>query len=178
MMNKMLNWISGKKIIGIFFVIICILLITYLFFFYRYIENSKIVNADELSAFILNETNITEINEMYHFAGDKTYDIVYGHDDKNKKWILFNPENNNNENELIRYPLEELLSQEQIEQSWQKECEGCTLKKSNPAIINNNPLWELTYMDQNEGYVMEYISLKDGSTYEKLRLYPKYNTKG
>lgn len=173
---KRINW---KKIISVFIFILFIISIFYLIHIYRTIQHSKITHFAESENVILNETNITSIDKVYQFQAEDSYHIAFGRDDKEKEWIVFVPMKRKvTKTDLVLLESDKVLSQEQIEATWQKQCEGCTLTGSSPAMIKKKPLWELTYNDASNRYVIEYISLQDGSIYEQIRLLRKYNTKG
>src|SRR5699024_4042284 len=111
-------------------------------------QNSKESNFDETKKFVLNETDISKINHLYHFQEEKSYYILEGQDEQGEKWLVFNLEKNRDPNKLEMYKMDELVGEKQIEQNWRRECSSCTLNKSSPAMINETPLWELTYMDE------------------------------
>ena len=175
-MRQHKTWLSAKKIIGLLILCGVAAIIAYFFVLYSSIENSKIDNKEKLVEFIKKETEIYTISKMYHFQDDKGYDIIYGKDKADKsEYIVFNQTGNFNKDKLMVYKSEEFVSKETIEKEWLSACKGCTLKKSSPAMINDNPLWEMAYINNQDRYIMEYTSLKDGSTFEKLGLKLKYN---
>lgn len=175
-MRKQKTWLSARKVIGLLIFLGLAAITVYFLVLYSNIVNSKMENKEDLSAFIKAETDIHTITKMYHFQGEEAYDIIYGQDKAEKsEYVIFNPSGNKNKDDLLTYKADDLISEKSIEKEWQSTCKGCTLKRSSPAMINDKPLWEMTYINDQNRYVMEYISLKDGSTFEKLGLKLKYN---
>lgn len=169
------NW---TRIIAIAIIILIIILIVYFGLFYRSILQSKTEDYERTKSVVRESLNMN-INEIYSFQEKEGYHILFTTDNKNKDWIVFVPlsEELKKENFIV-IENNEVLSKEEIESLWQNNCKNCELIKSKPAMIDNIPLWELTYKDQSSRYVIEYITLKDGTTYEQLRLIRKYSEKG
>ena len=158
--------------------LLLISLIIYFSLFYRSILQSKTEGFEETKQ-IVSETLNMKVEDIYQFQEKESYHILLTTDDENKKWIVFVPLSEQlNKEDFIIIEADEVLSRETIEANWQQNCEQCELVKSNPAMIDNIPLWELTYKDRSNRYVIEYVTLKDGTKYEQLRLYRKYSEKG
>lgn len=171
-MKRAYNWLHWKKLLILFLIIIFVVIVIYFVYLYVFIEKSKIVDKEETEQLVLRSTNISSIEEIYQFQGEKGYHIIIGTDDNNKQSIVFIPVMESlTKDDLIIIPSNELLSKEQIEEMWKKDCLNCKLIGSTPAMINKTPLWELTYTDHSNRYIISYISLEDGSTYEQLKLY-------
>lgn len=179
MMNKQLKGLRWKKIVLVIIVLLFLLLIALIFSFYRSIENSKLDHFDVTKNIILQTTEITSIDQAFHFQEEKGYHIVYGHDKQNKEWLIFVPlQKKLSADDVILFSRDSLQSQEQIESEWAKGCDKCALIGSTPAMINEKALWELTYTDEANRYVIEYVSLEDGTTYELMKFQRKYTEKG
>lgn len=176
-MNK-LNWLNWKRVITLFLLLVLLVGAIYTFLLYRHIQDTRTDYFEETESFIKAETSIRSIDKTFHFQESESYYIVYGKDDTGKKWVLFNPGKNKDPKKLRKFPEEEMISQKEAEQKWQADCTSCTLKKSVPAMVEGEPLWELTYRDEHNRYILEYRYMKDGSIYEKLTLQRKYNKKG
>lgn len=66
------------------------------------------------------------------------------------------------------------MEKETIEKQWQSNCKQCKLIATKPAFLGDTPLWELTYYDEKNRYVFDYVSMYDGSEFEKVRLKRKF----
>lgn len=58
----------------------------------------------------------------------------------------------------------EILTEEEIIERWQAECDSCELIKVTPALEENEALWEIAYNDMNDDYVLDYKSIYDDPT--------------
>ena len=177
-MKEKVNWIDWKKLVGLLLVFLFISLIVYFSFFYRSVLHSKNEGIEKTESIVSEELNM-EVNEIYHFQEKEGFHIAFATDEQNQDWIVFVPLNEQIDKEdFILVEANQVMSQEQIESRWMNDCNQCELVKSGPAMIDNIPLWELTYKDSSNRYVIEYVTLKDGSIFEQLRLYRKYSEKG
>lgn len=165
-----------KKIIWILIPLLLVSSIVYSIFLFQHIEETKLNDFETTEEIIYALTDITSIHQAVHFQEATGYHIVSGIDQMNKELLVFVPLIETvSKKDIIVVEKDTILSQEQIESKWAEKCTDCILTGSSPAMINKNPLWELTYKDESNRYVIEYISLKDGSVYEQLRLIRKYN---
>lgn len=145
---------------------------------YRTILEGKLEGVDETTSIVSQSLNM-KVDEVYFFQEKEGYHIAFTKDENNDEWIVFVPlEDEIKKENFILLEKEDVLSKEEIESKWQQNCTQCELIDSTPAMIDQIPLWELTYRDNSNRYVIEYILLKDGSVYEQLRLFRKYSEKG
>ena len=201
MKQQRLTWFSWKKLILIVILILVICLSIYIYSVYSHLQSSKTDGYTETENTILSETDMTTIDEMYAYQDELLYHIAYARDKDDKEWIVFvpkselddeesekdveqnekNDEDDKKENktkEIITIEASKTIAPENIESVWAKECDQCVLKSSKPAIMDDVPLWELTYIDKQNRFVIEYRKLKDAEPYEQLKMRLKYNKKG
>src|SRR5690625_2695787 len=177
-MKQKVSWINWRRIIVIFLVFVFILLVIYLSFMYRSIMHSKSDGLDETKEIVSTSLDLN-VDEVYHFQEELGYHIAFASDAEDEDWIVFVPlEEEIKKEDFIVMEANSVLSQEEIENNWLSDCNSCQLIKSGPAMIDQIPLWELTYKDSSNRYVIEYVTLKDGSIYEQLRLHRKYSERG
>src|SRR5690625_7399744 len=67
----------------------------------------------------------------------------------------------NKEKELTVIEQQEIVSRESVKKQWYNECEDCDFIKITPGIIDDEPVWELTYVNEMDHYVIEYRSIYD-----------------
>lgn len=171
-------FIDWKKLIAIIVILFVVAWIVYFSFFYRSIMQSKTEGFEQTEK-IVSEALQMKVEEIYHFQEEEAYHILFTTDDQNKKWFVFVPLSKEIKKEnFIVLEADNVLSKSTIESNWKKSCTNCELVMSKPAMIDNIPLWELTYKDEANRYVIEYVTLRDGTTYEQLRLKLKYSEKG
>jgi len=106
--------------------------------------------------------------EAERFSGNPAYNIVFGEDKSHRKKIIFMPV----KSKVKAVTLEEkdIISRDHALDGWQRECASCSLVRIGPAMIRQEPLWEITYKDQASRYVYDYISMEDGELREQFRL--------
>lgn len=171
-MKKKINQFSYFKLsISIIFFVVILL---FIFFIYLYlsIEKDKTVGYDETETYIYDKTEIVTIDAITSFQSEDLFHIVTGLDANQEKFIVFLPLDEKANFTVI--PFNETISEEEIIEKWQVSCEKCQSLMTNYAMIEEEPLWELTYIDESNRYVFDYFSLNDGDQFEQLRLYRKY----
>lgn len=160
------NWFKWGLIA---LIIIVIAIAIYFVLLYNNIQQSKVAGFANSEEKVLQQTALTEIDAIYRFHGEKAYHIMFGNTKKNDKKVVFYPLKKD-EKDLTIINQTEIMTKDSIQNQWNKECNACKLIGIVPAMINNEPLWEITYVDQTNRYVFDYLSIYDGSRYEQLSL--------
>ncbi|KKE79363.1 hypothetical protein WH51_07610 [Bacilli bacterium VT-13-104] len=160
-----LNWIQKSFIIFIAIIVVAVIFGVYI---YLGTMKNKTANFEQTKEVILEQTPITKVDKIELYHGDEAYHLVYGSDKKGEEQIIFYPLKGK-EKDITTISMSEIIPKEQILQSWQKNCANCELNKISPALINDQLLWEITYYDENDRYVLDYFSIHDGSSYEQYR---------
>lgn len=166
---KKYNYI--KVIVGVVFLLAAVLT-GYLIYFYNSIESNKSEGHDETIKYIYDMTDIVTIDKITSFQSNELFHIATGEDTKGEKVIVFLPLEDKENFTIV--PLSETISEAKIIEKWDSFCVKCTSLTTNYAMIEGEPLWELTYDDGSNRYVFDYFSLDDGEQFEQLRLYQKY----
>src|SRR5690625_1005993 len=129
---------------------------------------------------------MTKIDKMYIYQDIILYHIAYARDKDNEEWIVFVPildetvkdteeddedkdtekgdKEKKNEKDMITIEAAKMMSQKDIESAWAQECSECELKGSSPALIDDTPLWELTYIDNQNRNGIEYRKSEEDKT--------------
>jgi len=173
-----INYYKNKRTIPswikwLFIVVVLILLILAIYgiILYKNIQEAKTKNYSQTEKMVLDKTDIVTIDKTTHYYGEKVYHIVFGHTTDDVEEIAFvEKSDNNDDNEHIEtFDSEEMISEENILTLWRDECSSCKLVKVNAAMIDKKALWELTYEDADQHYIIDYLSMDDGSRYEQYR---------
>lgn len=159
------RWI--KWIILVFLLTIAAFL-TYATILYNDIQKDKHTGFSETEKIVLRETDLVEINDIKRYHGEFAYHIVFGQTEDNEHKIVFIPLTNK-EQDLITVDQNEIISQQTLENQLKKECDTCKIISIIPGIEENELLWELTYVDASDRYVLEYVSIYDATQYEQFR---------
>lgn len=171
MIEQKKSYINWKRVLFIVLLFSILSLIIYVFMFYRNIIESKTVGFDEAERFVLQNTNMKLVNHIYYFQEAEGYFILHSVDDDGNGHLVFLKDNDIfSTNELYIVAETELLSADSLENELRSQCTNCKIVSSQPAMIDQVPLWELAYYDESNRYVIEYKYLKNGQTYEKITL--------
>ncbi|WP_245843784.1 DUF5590 domain-containing protein [Oceanobacillus rekensis] len=153
---------------SILLLVIILACIIYAVYLYNDLYNSKTAGFDETKEQILNQTSIAEIEKIEQYNGSSPYHVVFALNEANEEKLIFYPVEGK-EKELTTINRSEIITAEEVLSLWQAQCNECELVKINPALENNEPLWEITYHDNQNRYVMEYLSIYDGAPVESYR---------
>lgn len=164
------NSIGWKKIIPAIILIFLIIIFIYMMIVYRQVMLSKQTGFKQVSEFVVEQTEIEEISSTSYFQAEDGYYILTGQDEPGENWYVYIMDDGNLKKEnIILQSFTKSLPVEELTSSWKNDCNNCELINSTPAMIDDVPLWEFTYIDDSNRYVMEYKNLTDGTTYEKIR---------
>ncbi|WP_010530796.1 DUF5590 domain-containing protein [Lentibacillus jeotgali] len=154
--------------------IVIFLTVTFLAFgiyLYQAVEGNRTAAFEQIQTKLLEETKLNSISNIERYHGENAYYTVYGKTNANDDVIVFYPFDGNSSN-IIRVNQSEIIAEKKIEENWYNQCNTCTLFDIKPAVISNDgnqPAWEITYENNQNQYVMEYLSFQDGSTIDVIR---------
>lgn len=164
-----LKWILLAIGLGVFMSFL------YAFYVYQSIQSERTTGFDDSETFILDNTELVEIDLIEAYYGEETYHIIFGETKNNEQKIAFLPISDHvDDDNLTIIDYSKIVPEEEILNQINEQCQECQVKKINPAMIDDNPLWEITYRDQNNRYVFDYLSIYDGSRFERLQLKPMF----
>lgn len=171
MKTKKVNKLNVKKIIFYLSLLFLGLIISYFVVLYYEIINDKEKHFDAAQQFILQETTINNITAIDYFQGENGYFIMHGHDERTNQAVdIYLLDEKPFQKDYVKiFAANRFISLEEITYTWQHTCKGCELRKITPAMIDEIPLWEITYIDEEQRYVIEYRTKTDGETVEQLR---------
>ena len=165
LINTSKNWWLKITLVVLFLIIVAI--ITYGYIIYNDLMQQKESGYDKSTKHVLAETPLTKIDTKYKYHGKDNYHVFLGTtDDKHKKLVFFPLDK---EKDLTILDQSEIMDEQDIKDQWKNQCQSCTLMKVRPAMDDETPLWEITYKDDQDRLIMEYVSMEDGSDYEQYR---------
>lgn len=164
-------WLLWSSII---FIILFISLLIYAIFLYMDLNEKRTAGFDATERQIVNHTSISEVSSIERFHGEKAYHVVFGENAEGEEQLIFYPLEGK-EKTLTTIDAEEIVPKSSVIKNWKSTCTSCDLIRVVPALINDDALWELTYYDANDRYVLEYLSIYDASTYEEIRYRRMFN---
>lgn len=164
-------WLLWSSILLLVIILACVIYAVYL---YNHLYDSKTAGFDQTSEQILNQTSITEIEKIEQYNGSAPYHVIFGLNEANEEELIFYPVEGQVK-DLTTINGSEILAEEDVLNLWQTKCNECELVKINPALENDEPLWEITYHDNNNRYVMEYLSIYNGTPVESYHFKKMFN---
>lgn len=171
MLESKRSWLFWSTII---FIILFISVLIYAIFLYMDLNEKRTAGFDDTRREVLNQTAITEISNIESFNGEASYHVVSGIDTEGEEKLIFYPLEGN-EKTITTIDYEDITPKSAIINEWQANCNSCELINVSPALVDDEALWELTYYDENDLYVFEYVSIYDASPYEEIRYLRKFN---
>lgn len=148
---------------------ICLLLLFFLFFYlYIQIIQDKTSTYEDSKQVAMSETPLNTADTVTRYHGASRYDIVAGEGAEGAKGIAFVPVNNKDKG-IIYQTVSKATTKKEMLSSWQSSCNECDLLSIQPAIDKDKPLWEITYLDHQNRYVLDYYRMRNGEFYEQLR---------
>lgn len=148
--------------------------IFYSLFLYYDVRHDKFAGLSEAKKRIAADTTMTDIDTIYRFHGNDAYYVMFGETNEGDKQVAFVPFSTKDK-EITVINQDKIISKESVQKQWYNECNHCELMKITPGMIDDDPVWELTYVNEAEQYVIEYVSIYDGSTTEHVKLKKMFN---
>ncbi|HZW68868.1 MAG TPA: hypothetical protein VFF20_09760 [Pseudogracilibacillus sp.] len=167
-----INWLR----VLLFVLLFCIIAtIVYASILYRTIEKDRTTGFESAEQFVLKNSDIAELSEATYFQAEEGYfTFVATGADEEALYVFLRDEETFKEEDLYILSAGQFVPVEELEGSVLTDCAKCSLLNSTLAMIDEVPLWELTYTDDANRYVIEYKYLENGKTFEKLRLTRKF----
>ncbi len=158
--------------------ILLLVTVGYSLYLYFSIMQDKTDTFDQSENIAVEETPIEQVSTVYRYHGNVRYDIVAGVEPNGDEGFAFVPKQSKGSNEDEKavsmetsyVSKQNILTEEQMLSKWRQNCQACELEKITPAIDNQKPLWEFTYIDAQDRYVFDYYYMKNGKKYEQYGL--------
>lgn len=173
-MNRKYDYRRLFKWLFLISIIVLVVALIYSSLLYRDVEKSKKRGMPASENRVYQETELIEIDEIETFYGEKSFHVVYGIDKGKHNKIAFVPLNESEE-DIVTVDEADIISKDAIQDQWKKSCAKCKMIKIIPGIVDDNVVWELTYRDEVDHYVLEFLSASDGKQLERLRFTERFN---
>ncbi|MGR9049955.1 cell wall elongation regulator TseB-like domain-containing protein [Halobacillus faecis] len=135
-------------------------ILAFILFLWVYID----VNQDrkeghtEAETIALEQGDLATVNHVSTYHGKREFHIVQGMNESKEASILFI---DIKENKILDEVLgEEALSLEEMRSRWENTCSSCTFKDIQYGFEENEPVFQLTYIDDQDRYVLDYFTLQ------------------
>ncbi|WP_173916326.1 DUF5590 domain-containing protein [Halobacillus sp. Marseille-Q1614] len=157
------SWVKWALLItGILFVII----FTLCTWMYLHINDSKTQNYDKAKTFAKEEAGFNQVDNVTRYNGQTVIHIVNGTTkDGEDMYAFINVE----EMEVLStLSSEQMISGEALRSEIEAGCSSCEWVDTQLAFEENRPVWELTYKDDSNRYVFEYIDVENGEQVQRF----------
>jgi len=155
-------------------IVIAVLLligIGYSIYLYQIINDSRTAGFDNTKNQIESQTSYQNVHSIQSYYGENSYHVFYASNEDNEERLVFLPLEGE-ERELIAINTEDMMSEEAILDAWSSSCDTCRFADISPAYEDGQALWEITYHDRDNQFVMDYYSI-DGQSLEERYTYNK-----
>ncbi len=159
------DWLKWAFAVLLLILVACFIYGVYL---YNAIQQDKTASFEDVKDEVLAKTELQTIGKVKRYHGDKAYYVVYGKTNKDNQKIIFYPFSNDNA-DIIRVEKSETISEETIRKEWKESCRNCNLFDITPALVGDEPSWEITFTDDSNRYVIDNLSIYDGTRIEQFR---------
>ena len=160
------NWLKWG-ILGLILVLtVCFI---YLFSLYRDIEQSRTANYQDSKDEVLDKTKITEIEKVTQYNGAGQFHVIFGSTNSGENKIVFVPLNSKDV-KLTVIDGSKIITKQQVMDQWKQQCQACEFVDITPALEDDKALWEITYIDNSDRYIFDYLSIYDGKRVQQYRL--------
>lgn len=146
-----------KWIFGISIIIVAVVL--YGAYLYNTTMENKLPEKSKTVEIAKEKGKLTEVTDIDYYHGTTSYTVVQGLDEKGDQYIVWVPEEKGDV--LVRKKSDGISEQEAVQIVEEKE-HPKEIVKVKLGAENNVPLWEVTYIDQEDRYTYYYLEFKDG----------------
>ncbi|WP_051744161.1 cell wall elongation regulator TseB-like domain-containing protein [Halobacillus karajensis] len=123
---------------------------------YVEVNQDRTEGHEEAKAIAKEAGGIHRVDHVFTYHGEKEIHIVQGSKEEGK-WLLFI--DIKEKDVLDEVPLDDVLPVAEMHAQWDESCSGCTFKDLAYAFEENEPVYQLTYIDERNRYVMDYFTL-------------------
>ncbi|WP_145956040.1 cell wall elongation regulator TseB-like domain-containing protein [Halobacillus halophilus] len=126
---------------------------------WMYVSINKDLHTGEEAAreMALNQTEIATVEKVSIYHGKSKVHIVKGKTQGGKEGLVFI---DLSKNEILNEQMnQEIIAEQQLKQSWRADCQNCIYKNIQLGYEEEQPVYEITYVDSQNRYVFDYFNL-------------------
>jgi uncharacterized protein YpmB len=124
---------------------------------YFEINQDRTAGQEEASQLALDRTDLAGVDRISVYRGAKAVHIVEGKTSQGDSGLVFvDVENKQILDEVFKG---NIISKTELREKWAQDCEGCSFKYIQYAYEENQPVYEITYIDEQNRYVLDYFKL-------------------
>jgi uncharacterized protein YpmB len=147
-----------KRIIsGILVTLLVIIIILSLF--YLSIRNPLTKEQEQVVEYVQQNTDIQEVIDVSFYHGTDAFQVITGLDAEGEMWIAWYQLE---DQEIVLRKQNQGLSEEEVRDFAVNELNPHKINNIRLGIENDLPVYEISYIDQENRYAYYYITFKDG----------------
>lgn len=135
---------------------------------YNKAMEKKIPNESKSVEIAKEKAKLTKVKSVDYYNGKSTYTVVQGVDEKGEQIIVWVPDKKGNV--LVKKKSEGISEKEALQRLAEQATGKGDKSKPKPKQIvkvklgaeNDIPLWEITYIDQEDRYTYYYLEFQNG----------------
>jgi uncharacterized protein YpmB len=133
--------------------------ILYSVYIYKDTMNGKLEGEAKAISIATQQADLSKVTAVDYYHGVSSYKIVQGTDKKGAHWIVWVPDK---KGKVLIRKLRDGISQQEAIQIVMKERNPKEIVKVKLGAESDIPLWEITYIDQENRYTYYYLNFIDG----------------
>ncbi|EEL51390.1 MULTISPECIES: DUF5590 domain-containing protein [Bacillus cereus group] len=134
---------------------------------YNTTMEKKIPKESKVVEIAKEKAKLTKVNSVDYFNGESSYTVVQGVDEKGEKIIVWVPEK---KGDVLVKKQSEGISEKDALQIVAKEQKPKQFLKAKLGAEKNVPLWEVTYIDDENRYIYYYLAFQDGKFLKRYNI--------
>ena len=115
----------------------------------------------QASTLVLEQTEVETVDEVSVYHGKETVHIIRGSMEDGHSVLVYVQVNDQEVLDVIKG--EDYLSISEMKDVWKEGCAGCAFKNIHYGYEEDEPVFEITYIDQQDRYVFDYYRLNGES---------------
>ncbi|WP_143414485.1 DUF5590 domain-containing protein [Halobacillus massiliensis] len=157
------RWMKWTLVIGS---ILCFIIFLLGMWMYSHINASKTQDFDRAESFATQEAGFRQVDKVTRYNGKSVIHIVQGANEEGES--IYGFINLADNKLLITLDAEQMISKEAVRNDSEASCSSCEWIDTQLAYEENRPVWELTYKDESNRYVFEYIDVENGERIQRF----------
>lgn len=152
------DWLKWPIIV---LMVVFVLVITLAVWLYVDVQHDRTSQDQVASSLAVENTKLDSVQNVTLYNGEQTVHIVKGTDESGGVGLAFVQAD---QKEILEYSKDaDILSLSEMKKQWRNSCDGCSFKKVQYAYEEGEPVFEITYIDQQQRYVFDYFTLTGDS---------------
>ena len=149
--------------------IVCIVFFGFFYYMYDTISDPLSARENEAVNLAQKETNLADVDNIDFYHGSRSYQVIEGRDDHGEKvyvWVEELKEEQKEDNVSSRIVMKfkhEGITKEEVGEIIDSELAVKELMSIRLGMIGVTPIYEVTYIDEDDRHSFYYLSFADGS---------------